>query len=146
MALRRLQREQRENAKNEIQECTCGPVGSDLFNWQGTILGPEGSPYQGGVFFLTIRFPADYPFKPPHVKFSTPVYHPNVKDGSICLDILKNNWSPALTAHKVLLSISSLLTEPNCKDPLAPEIAKLYLQDRMAFDDMARKWTLKYAS
>jgi ubiquitin-conjugating enzyme E2 D len=59
------------------------------------------SPYQGGVFFLTIHFPTDYPFKPPKVAFTTRIYHPNINsNGSICLDILRSQWSPALTISK----------------------------------------------
>jgi len=74
-------------------------------------MGPPDSPYEGGVFFLDINFPQDYPFKPPNVRFTTKIYHCNVNDqGGICLDILKGEWSPALTISKVLLSICSLLT------------------------------------
>ena len=65
-------------------------------------MGPGESPYSGGVFFVNIHFPPDYPFKPPKVQFQTKVYHPNVNSqGSICLDILKEQWSPALTISKV---------------------------------------------
>ena len=72
---------------------------------QATIMGPGDSPYSGGVFFVMIQFPPDYPFKPPKVQFQTKVYHPNVNSqGSICLDILKEQWSPALTISKVLHS------------------------------------------
>ncbi|KAL3152357.1 Ubiquitin-conjugating enzyme E2 2 [Trebouxia sp. C0010 RCD-2024] len=74
----------------------------------------KGSPYQAGVFFLDIHFPADYPFKPPKVTFRTRIYHCNINSsGQICLDILKDQWSPALTVSKVLLSVCSLLTDPN---------------------------------
>merc|ERR1711985_146459 len=112
-----------------------------------TIMGPEGSPYQGGVFFLNISFPADYPFKPPKVHFKTKIYHCNVNsEGVICLDILKSQWSPALTIQKVLLSISSLLTDPNPSDPLVPEIAQAYLKDRAKHDQTAREWVQKYAT
>lgn len=72
-----------------------------VFHWQATIMGPPDSPYQGGVFFLTIHFPTDYPFKPPKVAFTTRIYHPNINsNGSICLDILRSQWSPALTISK----------------------------------------------
>ena len=84
------------------------------FKWVSTIAGPKGSPYEGGVFYLDIQFPSDYPFKPPKVTFSTRIYHCNItSQGAICLDILKDNWSPALSVSKVLLSVSSLLTDPN---------------------------------
>uniref|UniRef100_A0A4W6BRW9 E2 ubiquitin-conjugating enzyme n=1 Tax=Lates calcarifer TaxID=8187 RepID=A0A4W6BRW9_LATCA len=82
-------------------QCSAGPVGEDMFHWQATIMGPPDSPYQGGVFFLTIHFPTDYPFKPPKVAFTTRIYHPNINsNGSICLDILRSQWSPALTISK----------------------------------------------
>merc|ERR1711972_1303421 len=111
-------------------QCSAGPVGEDLFHWQATIMGPADSPYQGGVFFLTIQFPTDYPFKPPKVAFTTRIYHPNINsNGAICLDILRSQWSPALTVAKVLLSICSLLCDPNPDDPLVPDIARLYKTD-----------------
>ncbi|KAF5896617.1 ubiquitin-conjugating enzyme E2 D4-like [Clarias magur] len=106
-------------------------MGEDLFHWQATIMGPGDSPYQGGVFFLTIHFPTDYPFKPPKVAFTTKIYHPNINsNGSICLDILRSQWSPALTVSKVLLSICSLLCDPNPDDPLVPDIAHIYKSDK----------------
>ncbi|KKO96543.1 ubiquitin-conjugating enzyme E2-16 kDa [Trichoderma harzianum] len=104
------------------------------------------SPYSGGVFFLKIQFPTDYPFKPPKVNFSTRIYHPNINsNGSICLDILRDQWSPALTISKVLLSICSMLTDPNPDDPLVPEIAHVYKTDRPRYEATAREWTRKYA-
>ncbi|XP_078198420.1 ubiquitin-conjugating enzyme E2 D4 isoform X4 [Callithrix jacchus] len=117
-----------------------------VFHWQATIMGPNDSPYQGGVFFLTIHFPTDYPFKPPKVAFTTKIYHPNINsNGSICLDILRSQWSPALTVSKVLLSICSLLCDPNPDDPLVPEVAHTYKADREKYNRLAREWTQKYA-
>ncbi|XP_047392073.1 ubiquitin-conjugating enzyme E2 D2-like isoform X2 [Sciurus carolinensis] len=117
-----------------------------MFRWQAAIMGPNDSPYQGGVFFLSIQFPSDYPFKPPKITFITRIYHPNInRSGSICLDILRSEWSPALTISKVLLSICSMLCDPNPDDPLVPEIAKIYLKDRRKYDRVAREWTEKYA-
>jgi ubiquitin-protein ligase len=144
-------------------------------------MGPGDSPYSGGVFFLAIHFPTDYPFKPPKVNFTTRIYHPNINsNGSICLDILRDQWSPALTiskgthtplpcadvhayttllnlghrdapdkqhtnTHTVLLSICSMLTDPNPDDPLVPEIAHVYKTDRARYEATAREWTRKYA-
>jgi ubiquitin-conjugating enzyme E2 D/E len=110
-------------------------------------MGPTESPYQGGIFKLSVKFAKEYPFKPPLIKFTTQIYHCNVnKQGGICLDILKDNWSPALTLGKVLLSICSLLTDPNPDDPLVPDIAKLYKTNRKKHNQLAREWTNKYAS
>jgi len=111
-------------------------------------MGPDGSPYSGGIFFLRITFPEEYPFKPPKVIFKTKIYHCNINHntGAICLDILKDNWSPALTISKVLLSICSLLTDANPADPLVPTIAHQYTHNREEHDRTARDWTKLYAS
>ncbi|KAF2071581.1 hypothetical protein CYY_007090 [Polysphondylium violaceum] len=126
--------------------CSAGPVGDNLYEWMGTIMGPEGSPYEGGVFFLNISFPLEYPFKPPKVTFVTKIYHCNINaNGEICLDILKTMWSPALTVSRVLLSISSLLTDPNPKDPLMFAIAESLLNNRAEHDKTAKEWTERFA-
>ncbi|GBL93542.1 Ubiquitin-conjugating enzyme E2 2 [Araneus ventricosus] len=146
MALKRISRELKDLRRDPPDLCSAGPVGDDLFKWQATIMGPPDSPYQGGIFCLTIHFPPDYPFKPPKVSFSTKIYHPNIDDdGFICLDILKSQWSPALTIPKVLLSICSLLSDPNPDDPLHTDIAKIYETDREKYNQLARNWTEKYA-
>eukprot|EP01112_Ceratiomyxa_fruticulosa_P022360 TRINITY_DN815_c0_g1_i1.p1 TRINITY_DN815_c0_g1~~TRINITY_DN815_c0_g1_i1.p1 ORF type:complete len:148 (-),score=19.31 TRINITY_DN815_c0_g1_i1:338-781(-) len=146
MALKRINKELQDLGRDPPSSCSAGPASEDLFQWTATIMGPPDSPYAGGVFFLNIQFPTDYPFKPPKVNFTTRIYHPNINsNGSICLDILKDQWSPALTVSKVLLSICSLLTDPNPDDPLVPEIAHLYKTDRARYEATAREWTRKYA-
>lgn len=147
MSLRRLQREYQEIQQDPPANCTAGPISdADFFTWEAMIFGPADSPFQGGVFRLYIRFPSEYPFKPPIITFKTKIYHPNINAaGGICLDILKQQWSPALSISKVLLSILSLLTDANPRDPLVPEIAKLYESDRAAYDAKAREWTQAYA-
>ncbi|CAN6812780.1 unnamed protein product [Brassica oleracea] len=146
MASKRINKELRDLQRDPPVSCSAGPVGDDMFHWQATIMGPTDSPFSGGVFLVSIHFPPDYPFKPPKVSFRTKVYHPNINsNGSICLDILKEQWSPALTISKVLLSICSLLTDPNPDDPLVPEIAHTYKTDRVKYESTARSWTQKYA-
>ncbi|KAL3680377.1 hypothetical protein R1sor_023333 [Riccia sorocarpa] len=146
MASKRILKELKDLQKDPPTSCSAGPVAEDMFHWQATIMGPSDSPYAGGVFVVTIHFPPDYPFKPPKVAFRTKVFHPNINsNGSICLDILKEQWSPALTISKVLLSICSLLTDPNPDDPLVPEIAHMYKTDRAKYEATARNWTQKYA-
>jgi ubiquitin-conjugating enzyme E2 D/E len=147
MSLRRIQKELNDLKIDPPAYCSAGPIGDDMFRWEGVIMGPSDSPYTGGVFKLTIQFPVDYPFKPPHLQFTTKIYHPNINAaGLICLDILKGQWSPALTISKVLLSITSLLTDPNPNDPLVPEIANLYKRDKAGYEMEAKAWTQRYAS
>nr|POF15688.1 isoform 3 of ubiquitin-conjugating enzyme e2 8 [Quercus suber] len=105
MASKRILKELKDLQKDPPTSCSAGPVAEDMFHWQATIMGPPDSPYAGGVFLVTIHFPPDYPFKPPKVAFRTKVFHPNINsNGSICLDILKEQWSPALTISKRLLT------------------------------------------
>ncbi|RSH95328.1 Ubiquitin-conjugating enzyme E2 4 [Saitozyma podzolica] len=194
MALKRINKELIDLGRDPPSSCSAGPIGDNLFQWQATIMGPADSPYSGGVFFLSLTFPTDYPFKPPKVSFTTKIYHPNINaNGSICLDILRDQWSPALTISKgswfpsmprpphvtpvstplertphcallpsclpsvdlsigplltdaVLLSICSMLTDPNPDDPLVPEIAHTYKTDRARYEATAREWTRKYAT
>ena len=143
----RISRELKLMESEPPANCSAGPDGDDVFHWTATIMGPVGTPYHGGIFYLNITFPANYPFKPPKVTFVTKIYHPNINSGGgICLDILKDNWSPALTISKVLISICSLLDDPNPDDPLVPDIARQYKENRVAYETTARDWTQVYAT
>lgn len=148
MALRRIQKELMELKKDNTTNISASPPDeNNLFDWKATIIGPEGSPYQNGLFCIKIKFPVDYPFKPPKLTFETKIFHPNIsQEGFICLDILKDGaWSPALSISKVLLSLCSLLTDPNPDDPLVCEAASLYKKDRFKYDEKVKEWTQKYA-
>lgn len=143
---KRIRKELEEIKNDPPTNCSAGVDGDDIYNWTATIMGPAGTPYHGGVFYLNITFPQNYPFKPPKVHFVTKIYHPNINSGGgICLDILKENWSPALTVAKVLISICSLLDDPNPDDPLVPDIARQFKDQRAAYDITAREWTQHYA-
>lgn len=146
--IKRLQQEIIELENNPVTNCSAGPNENDITHWKATIFGPVETPYNGGIFSLDVKFPTNYPFKPPKISFITPIYHCNINNhGAICLDILKDSgWSPALTISKVLLSICSLLADPNPKDPLVHEIAYLFLNNKEAHDINARNYTLKYAN
>ncbi|CAN6879472.1 unnamed protein product [Brassica oleracea] len=111
------------------------------------ILGPTQSPYEGGVFKLELFLPEEYPMAAPKVRFLTKIYHPNIdKLGRICLDILKDKWSPALQIRTVLLSIQALLSAPNPDDPLSENIAKHWKSDEAEAVETAKEWTRLYAS
>jgi ubiquitin-conjugating enzyme E2 D/E len=149
MALfRTLTKQLKEMEKDPPPLCEVRPVdpSNDMFNWIGIIHGPAGSPFQGGIFHLTIHFPTDFPFKPPRIRFITRVYHPNISSqGDICLDILNEKWSPALTIRTVLLSLCSLLTDPNPEHGLDNEILSVYRTNKSKYEENAREWTKKYA-
>lgn len=146
MATKRIAKERENLIKDPPGNCSAGPVGDDLFHWEATLMGPDDSPYRGGLFHLDIQFPEDYPYHPPRIRFKTRIYHPNISDrGGICLDILKDQWSPALTISKVLLSICALMTDPNPDDPLMGSIADLYVRNKAAYEEQATLYTQQYA-
>ncbi|KOB69274.1 Uncharacterized protein OBRU01_17684 [Operophtera brumata] len=141
-----MQREIKEMKLDPPPNCKAAPKGDNLYEWTATILGITGSVYEGGVFHLDILLPISYPFDPPMVRFVTKIYHCNVsRSGKICLDTLYDEWSPALSISKVLLSISLLMNQCNPYSPLEAKIGKLYLLNRKEHDYQARLWTKRYA-
>ncbi|XP_022915102.1 uncharacterized protein [Onthophagus taurus] len=122
------------------------PLDGHYYHWQATIIGSEGSCYEGGTFFLYIQIPCTYPMSPPRVRFLTKIFHPNIsRHGDIGIDSINTNWSLALTISKVLISIQSILTDPVCDVCMEREVGQLYLEDRTTFEEEARRWTWKYA-
>jgi len=108
--------------------------------------GPKDTPFEGGIFKISFKMPIDYPFKPPKMHFQTKVYHPNIsEDGNICIDILKDQWSSALRITKVLLSLSDLLANPNPNDPLVPQIAYEYRENKSKYESVVREYVKKFA-
>ncbi|SCW00274.1 LAFE_0C00540g1_1 [Lachancea fermentati] len=120
---------------------------TDIHHLKGSFLGPPGTPYEGGKFIVDIEVPMEYPFKPPKMKFDTKVYHPNISSvtGAICLDILKNAWSPVITLKSALISLQALLQSPEPNDPQDAEVAQHYIRDKASFDKTAALWTRTYA-
>ncbi|MCJ1253652.1 Ubiquitin-conjugating enzyme E2 C [Lignoscripta atroalba] len=111
------------------------PSSTSLLVWTATLSGPAETPYANLTFKLTFTFPSNYPYSPPNVVFKTPIYHPNVDfSGRICLDILKEKWSAVLNVQSVLLSLQSLLGEPNNASPLNGIAAELWDKDPTEFN------------
>eukprot|EP01067_Filipodium_phascolosomae_P001164 Filipodium_phascolosomae@DN1804_c0_g2_i1.p1 len=132
----------------EEKEVSATVVEGDLTHWRGYINGPKGTPYEGGHFIINIKIPSDYPYNPPKMKFDTKIWHPNVSSqtGAICLDILKSEWSPALTLRTALLSIQALMSSPEPDDPQDAEVASMYKTKRKLFEQTAKYWTETFAS
>ena len=109
--------------------------------------GPSQTPYDGGIFKLELFIPDGYPLVPPRARFLTRIYHPNIdKFGRICLDVLKEStWTAAMNINSILLSIQSLLSDPNPSDPLDTRIADQWTRDVNEAHRIAREWTITYA-
>ncbi len=146
MAIRRIKRELKDLNENPPIACSAKTIDDDFYHWTASLTGPSETPYENGIFHMDIRFPLDYPFSPPKIVFTTKIYHPNINNnGNICLDILKDNWSPVLTVSKIILSLSSLLSDPNPDDPLVTSIAQLYRDDYDEWFKRAKEHTAKWA-
>jgi ubiquitin-conjugating enzyme E2 D/E len=147
LSVKRLYNELKELKTSPIDNCSADLVGDDIHKWNAIILGPSNSPYENGIFYVSITFSKKYPFEPPICKFNTYIYHPNIdKYGNICLDTLKRNWTPAISTSKLLMSICSLLDDPNPDDPLDIDIADLYKNNKDEFIRKAKEYTMKYAN
>merc|ERR1711879_211217 len=122
-------------------------VAKDFKHWKGYIQGPSDTCYEGGQFAVDIKIPPEYPFEPPKMNFDTKVWHPNVSSqtGAICLDILKTEWSPALTIRTALLSLQALLSTPEPNDPQDAQVATQYKTKKKEFLAKAKQWTKTYA-
>mmetsp|Transcript_32843 Transcript_32843/g.53289 ORF Transcript_32843/g.53289 Transcript_32843/m.53289 type:complete len:156 (+) Transcript_32843:126-593(+) len=125
--------------------CSASPISDEnLLVWGATIFGPDESPWEGGVYSLRLTFGESYPDRPPKVRFTSEMFHPNVyNDGTLCLDIIQDAWVPTYTVSTILTSIQSLLTDPNPASPANPEAAHLYSSDRGAYNKRVRRCALK---
>jgi ubiquitin-conjugating enzyme (huntingtin interacting protein 2) len=138
-------------------------VGDDITKLRGSFGGPPGTPYEGGKYEINIDIPSEYPFRPPIMKFATKVWHPNVSSqtvsfneclvlfhadngkGAICVDTLSTCWSPVLTIKSALISLQSLLSSPEPKDPQDAEVAQMLIKNPKEFERVAREWAVRYA-
>lgn len=151
-AYRRLMKEYKALIEDAPEGITAGPINEDEFlEWQALIDGPEGSPYEGGLFRALLKFPPSYPMQPPTMTFVSDIWHPNIAlDGKVCISILhppgddpsqyesrNERWSAAQSVEKILLSVMSMLAEPNDESPANVEAAKQWRSDRKGFMEKA---------
>jgi len=134
-ARRRLMRDFKYLQKDPPMGIQGSPQENNIMIWDAVIYGPADTPFEDGTFKLQIEFSEEYPNKPPKVKFLSKMFHPNVySDGSLCLDILQNRWSPSYDVSSILTSIQSLLDEPNPSSPANAEAAKLFQENRAEYE------------
>ncbi|KAK6111277.1 Ubiquitin-conjugating enzyme E2 1 [Brugia pahangi] len=132
---RRLMRDFMKLQEDPPAGVSGAPTEDNILMWEAIIFGPQDTPFEDGTFKLTLEFTEEYPNKPPTVKFVSKMFHPNVyADGSICLDILQNRWSPTYDVAAVLTSIQSLLDEPNPNSPANSIAAQLYQENRREYE------------
>ncbi|CRH00393.1 ubiquitin-conjugating enzyme E2 N, putative [Plasmodium relictum] len=144
---RRITKETQNLANEPPPGIIAVPVPENYRHFKILINGPEGTPYEGGTYKLELFLPEQYPMEPPKVRFLTKIYHPNIdKLGRICLDILKDKWSPALQIRTVLLSVQALLSSPEPDDPLDSKVAEHFKQDKNDAENVARQWNKIYAN
>merc|ERR1711881_128849 len=131
---------------------------NNLFKWEVTLFGPEGTPFEGGYFNANLKFPEDYPHSPPAMIFRTKMFHPNIyKTGEVCISILDHPsmdgdtegnrlfWSPAHTAESVILSVISMLSDPNTTSPANPKAASMLIENRKEYNKTVREFVRKHA-
>ncbi|XP_066134522.1 ubiquitin-conjugating enzyme E2 R1 isoform X1 [Saccopteryx bilineata] len=112
----------------------------DLYNWEVAIFGPPNTYYEGGYFKARLKFPIDYPYSPPAFRFLTKMWHPNIYEtGDVCISILhppvddpqsgelpSERWNPTQNVRTILLSVISLLNEPNTFSPANVDASVMY--------------------
>lgn len=152
-AQRRLLKEYQELSRDPPEGIVAGPANEEnLFEWDCLLEGPPDTPYENGVFPATLTFPKDYPISPPSLKFTPAILHPNIyPDGTVCISILhppgddpnqyeraEERWSPVQSVEKILLSVVSMLAEPNVESGANIEACKLWRDDRARFEEIVR--------
>ncbi|KAF8437793.1 ubiquitin-conjugating enzyme/RWD-like protein [Terfezia claveryi] len=146
---RRLLKEYRQLVDEAPDGITAGPIDEDnLFEWECLIQGPDDTPFEGGVFPATLSFPKDYPLSPPKMRFTCEMFHPNIyKDGTVCISILhppgddpnqyesaSERWSPIQSVEKILISVMSMLAEPNDESGANVDASKVWREDRSGYE------------
>ncbi|KAH9784615.1 UBC core domain-containing protein [Citrus sinensis] len=139
-AKKRLMRDFKRLQQDPPAGISGAPQDNNIMLWNAVIFGPDDTPWDGGTFKLTLQFTEDYPNKPPTVRFVSRMFHPNIyADGSICLDILQNQWSPIYDVAAILTSIQSLLCDPNPNSPANSEAARLFSENKREYNRRVRE-------
>jgi ubiquitin-conjugating enzyme E2 G1 len=152
-AARILQKQFREIENDPSAGFSAGLVDDNIFKWRVTIIGPPKTPYESGIFPAILDFPAEFPDLPPKMRFICPMYHPNIRDtGEVCISILhppgqdvyeyehaSERWLPIHTVESILLSVISMLSDPNCESPENVDAARTYNNDRKEYMRKVRK-------
>ncbi|XP_045034327.1 ubiquitin-conjugating enzyme E2 G2 isoform X2 [Daphnia magna] len=150
-ALRRLMAEYKQLTLNPPEGIVAGPINEEnFFDWECLIVGPDGTCFEGGVFPAKLTFPTDYPLSPPKMQFTCEMFHPN--NGRVCISILHapgddplgyessaERWSPVQSVEKILLSVISMLAEPNDESGANIDAAKMWRDNRAEFDRIATR-------
>lgn len=148
-ASKRLDNEFKALSTNPVCGCVLELTNpNDLHQWSVYMKGPEGTPYEKGVFLINFKFPDNYPFKHPEVNFVTPMYHPNIKKdtGEICMDVFASSWCPTQKAQDILEKLISMLRSPSTSSPLEADICKELINNPKEFDKKVRDWVKKHSS
>ncbi|KAH7833608.1 hypothetical protein Vadar_008057 [Vaccinium darrowii] len=139
-ARKRLMRDFKRLQQDPPAGISGAPQDNNIMLWNAVIFGPDDTPWDGGTFKLTLQFSEDYPNKPPTVRFVSRMFHPNIyADGSICLDILQNQWSPIYDVAAILTSIQSLLCDPNPNSPANSEAARMFSENKREYNRRVRE-------
>jgi ubiquitin-protein ligase len=153
----RLSQELKELNETPFSTITAGPKGDDIMHWDAYIMGPENTPYFGGLFTLRLSFPTTYPRDPPHVKFMTSVYHPGVElrtgiaDPSLFgLTVATGKGMKENTIRSVLASAIAFFTQSVYSNLHASSVRNVKAQEQMhqdarGYHETALRWTYQYA-
>merc|ERR1712046_531002 len=144
----RLMSDLKEMRQSPPDGLSASPITEDNIHiWYGTIFGPDDTPWEGGIYSMRLTFTDEYPDKPPRVRFTSEMFHPNIyPDGTLCMDLIQDNWSPIYSACSILIAIRSLLTDPNCASPANPEAAHLFTTDLKQYNRKVRRVSEKSVS
>lgn len=140
-AIDRLQDEQRLLLSSAPPGASASPRDSaNPFVWDATIMGPERTPWEGGLFSLEIRFSSQHPYRPPHIRFVTKMSHPNITECGIpALDIVQTRWNQTVRLAKILSDLQDMLANPSALYPVNEDVAHLHRTDRRQYDRKARR-------